>query len=112
VNCIQKFPRPCLYSSGVIARKWPNDSATRGLQHKTSRGFSMNPERRPALAAAICYALWCSNTSPILWFMNRCCENAKQILPSIDATHNAIGSTPPSARPPRGAKPTHTIPPT
>ena len=23
VNCIQKLPRSCLYSSGVIARKWP-----------------------------------------------------------------------------------------
>jgi hypothetical protein len=28
----------------------------RELQYKTIRGFSMNPERCPALAAAICQA--------------------------------------------------------
>jgi hypothetical protein len=43
---------------GLIFDVWfrPNDqsSASRGLQRKTIRGFSMNRERWPALAAAIC----------------------------------------------------------
>jgi hypothetical protein len=38
------------------ARIGLTSSATWGLQHKTIRGFSMNRERRPALAAAICKA--------------------------------------------------------
>jgi len=46
----------------------PNDpsSATRELQYKTIRGFSMNLERRPALAAAHCWASWESSHQSFL----------------------------------------------
>jgi len=48
-NASSRWRLPC------HSTKSSNDysPATRGLQYKTTRGFSMNPERRPALSAAI-----------------------------------------------------------